>query len=170
MNNKKYAILILVSFLSFFSLNSVFATNPSQDTWEEVDATINVVSEKVDKFSEDGTILGSLLNSEKKRLEDVTESDGKVIKFFLVKYKAPVKSKDNEKAVETIIEQSGLYRTLNPKIQTMVEKSKTGAKVRIRYSMQDPVLIELLINKEPIGFPTLITKTIDDKWKEDKSK
>lgn len=151
-------------FLSYLSMSSSQASALQQ--WENTTAQIKLVTENIANLKTEESVLGSLINASGKNLEELLEEDKKRLVSFSLTYIAPVRLKNEKHTKKRQITQYGLYKTLDPKIQSYLEKNKLNDKIKIRFAQSDPVLIQFIVDGSILYAPTLVTSTIDSGWKE----
>jgi hypothetical protein len=152
----------------YFSFNCYALAAPQDNSqWKETISKFELIKDSVEGLKTEGTVLGTLLQQSGRNLEALLENDKKTLLSFVIKYKAPVKLKNEPRVKEKTITQYGLYRTLDSRIQSYLEKHKVNS-LKIRFAQNDPILIQFIIDEEVILAPAMLTDTIDEKWQERK--
>ena len=152
----------------YFSLGSyALATTQDNPEWKETTSQFELIKDSVENLETEGTVLGVLLQQSGRNLNELLEDDKKTLVSFVIKYKAPVKLKNEPHAKERTITQYGLYRMLDSRIQSYLEKHR-GDNLKIMFAQSEPILIQFIVGKEAISAPVLLTDTIDKKWQKQK--
>ncbi|MEA0971412.1 hypothetical protein Megvenef_01390 [Candidatus Megaera venefica] len=152
----------------YFSLGSyALATTRDNPEWKETISQFELIKDSVENLETEGTVLGVLLQQSGRNINELLEDDKKTLVSFAIKYKAPVKLKNEAHAKERTITQYGLYRMLDSRIQSYLEKHR-GDNLKIMFAQSDPILIQFIVGKEAISAPVLLTDTIDKKWQKQK--
>jgi len=114
----------------------------------------------------ENTVLDKLIQETGSTLNELQEKDKKTLLAFSVEYKAEVKLSSNEKAKEQLIKQIGLFRSLDPRVQSYMLQNKANNTIKIKVDVNNPVAIKFIVDTQAINQPALLTDTIDAGWKQ----
>ncbi|WP_375326711.1 hypothetical protein [Candidatus Tisiphia endosymbiont of Nemotelus uliginosus] len=140
------------------------AATPQVPQWQETEAQFQIIAHDISDLKTENTLLGSLLQQNNKTLKAVLEKDQKTVLSFTIHYEAPVKLNNTKERKQQTITQYGLYQTLNPKVQAVLDPHNPSSTIKIRFALNDPILIQFRVNQDFIAAPPLLTNTIDDDW------
>lgn len=157
----------LLYFLAIYLLLKTFLLSASASTlpqWENNTAEVELIKYNISDFETEGTVLSQLIQATGKSLNELVEQNQKYFVTFSLVYSASIKLKGEKTAKIRKITQYGLYRSLDPRIQSSLPLNSTSNQIKIRYASSDPVALQFIINNDAIEAPPLLTNIIDAGW------
>lgn len=148
--------IISIFILSYISISPAFAD--VVERWQEAPAIFELKKTTIEEAAVPHTIVARLLNISGKSVDDLMDSDGKTIQYFVIKYDVPVHVTGSKKATKkTTIVQYGLCRSLDVELRASLSKHLTPYKTIVRYDVDNPKSFKFIVDNTAYTTPLLVT-------------